>query len=59
MVFVTENLSMMTIFISIFIPKGAFMKDLCEQNKYPHNLDVTEIFDIWEGHKFRDILTYR
>merc|ERR1719414_2698464 len=39
--------------------QGAFMKDLCEQNKYPHNLDVTEIFDIWEGHKFRDILTYR
>ena len=35
------------------------MKDLCEQNKYPHNLDVTEIFDIWEGHKFNDILTYR
>ena len=35
------------------------MKDLCEQNKYPHNLDVTEIFDIWEGHKHADILTYR
>jgi len=39
--------------------QGAFMKDLCEQNKYPHNLDVTEIFDIWEGHKFENILTYR
>merc|ERR1739848_229299 len=39
--------------------QGAFMKDLCEQSKYPHNLDVTEIFDIWEGHKHTDILTYR
>jgi len=39
--------------------QGAFMKDLCEENKYPHNLDVTEIFDIWEGHKHNDILTYR
>ena len=35
------------------------MKDLCEENKYPHNLDVTEIFDIWEGHKHDNILTYR
>merc|ERR1712003_617408 len=35
------------------------MKDLCEMNKYPYNLDVTEIFDIWEGHKHTDILTYR
>lgn len=39
--------------------QGAFMKDLCEQNKYPHNLDVTEIFDVWKGHKYEDILTYR
>jgi len=39
--------------------QGAFMKDLCQENKYPHNLDVTEIFDIWEGHKHSDILTYR
>jgi len=39
--------------------QGAFMKDLVEQNKYPHNLDVTEIFDIWEGHKHSNILTYR
>ena len=35
------------------------MKDLCEENKYPHNLDVTEIFDTWEGHKHDNILTYR
>ena len=42
-----------------FLLQGAFMKDLCEENKYPHNLDVTEIFDIWEGHKHNDILTYR
>ena len=36
------------------------MKDLCEQNNYDwKSLDVTEIFDIWEGHKFENILTYR
>jgi len=37
----------------------AYVKDLVNENKYPHNLDVTEIFNIWEGHKHTDIMTYR
>jgi len=36
-----------------------YMLDLIKENKYPYNLDVTDIFDIWMGHKYEDILTYR
>jgi len=36
-----------------------YVLDLVKENKYPYNLDVTDIFDIWEGHKHNDILTYR
>jgi len=39
--------------------QGEYMKDLCKENKYPYNLDATEIFNEWEGHKFKNILTYR
>jgi trimethylamine monooxygenase len=36
-----------------------YVQDLCKENQTPHNLDVSELFNVWEGHKHEDILTYR